>query len=237
MPRRSKRIVRSTKRSIVPRNTQKIRKLAGMAPLSRVERIASGIGQAAVVAKQVAMLSGLINSEVKFLDTASNGANDNTGTFLLTLNNIAEGDDTNQRNGRWILSKSVQVKLAVTSPAAQTAPSVMGWALVMDKKASIGLSATPWTDVFATADAMALINRAESERFVILKRGTLDFTPGGQQTRHINKYINLKGIHVKFNGTGATNYDQNRIFFTCITNVAANTQTLTGNCRYDYYDN
>lgn len=223
-------------RSTVPRKTQRVRKLAGMRPVSTVERIAGGIGTVAKVARQVSMLSGLINSEVKFVDNAVNTSVGNTGSANASLTVIAEGDDYGNRNGRWILAKSIQGKFQFTIHASATATSC-GWVLYMDKKASIGLSGTPWVDVLSTADPNALINRGDSDRFVILRRGVVDLSINGQRTKHVSFYFPLKGIHVKYNGTTSTSYDQNNIFIAFISTEGTNTPTLTGNFRFDYYDN
>lgn len=224
-------------KAVVPRKTQGIRKLVGQEPLTMVERIASGAGRVARVARTVSMLSGLINSEVKYVDSAFASSITNTGSSAnTTLTNIAEGDDVNQRNGRWLLAKSMQSRMAFTVNTAATGATIVGYAFVMDKKASIGTSGTPWTDVFATADPNALINRADSERFVILKRGVLDLS-SQNASKHIKVYIPLKGIHLKYNGTLATNVDQNMIYLVLISNQATNTPSITGNFRFDYYDN
>lgn len=225
------------RRNVIPRKTQKVRRLAGMEGQTMVERIAGGVGQVAKVARQVSMLSGLINSEVKYLDTAVNGAIAATGaTGISTITQIAEGDDVSQRNGRWVLAKSLQARLSFNVNTAATGSTVVGYAFVMDKKASIGLSGTPWTDVFSTADADALINRGDSERFVILKRGVLDLSLQNA-SKHTKLYFPLKGIHLKYNGTLGTNVDQNMIYLLLITNQGTNQPTCVGNIRFDFYDN
>lgn len=202
-----------------------------------VEKLSTYGGAVGRVAKTVSMLSGLINSEVKYLDTAMFITITNTGSAYYSFTDVAEGDDTNQRNGRWILAKSLQTRWTISVPPAQTQPVQIGWALVMDKKASIGLSATPWTDVFTFADPHSPINRADSDRFVILRRGVFDSNPAGAISQPVKVYFPLKGIHVKFNGTLGTNHDQNRLILVTTCNAALNQPVLTGYARFDYYDN
>lgn len=233
MPRKRSRPTRRV-RSVVPKKTRRIRKLAGQRPLTMVEHIAGYKGSIGTVANAVAQIYGLVNSEVKYLDTVLTANISTAGTAIATLTNIAEGDDIGQRNGRWVLAKSVQGKMTFNMNASATTSQV-GWVLVMDKKASIGI--TGWTDIMATNDVNALINRNDSERFVILRRGIVNLSINGDRIKSQKFYIPLKGIHLKYNGTGATAYDQNNIFLVFISTEATNTVTLTGNCRFDYYDN
>lgn len=232
-----KRFAKRRHRNVVPKKTQRVRKLLGQEGQTTVEKIAGWTGQVSQVARSVSLLAGFINSETKYIDQALNATIANTGAsgnFAITQ--IAEGDDVSQRNGRWILAKSLQARFSFTQNASAS-NTLIGWAFVMDKKAAIALSATPWTDVFSTADPNALINRNESERFVILRRGVEDLSINGQRSVHRKLYFPLKGIHLKYNGTAATNTDQNMIYLVLISSEATNTPTIVGNIRFDYHDN
>lgn len=215
----------------------RLRKLVGQEPKTRIEKIARYGGAIGEIASTVAGIASLVNSEQHYFDTTINTSNiTNTGSLQAQLTAVAQGDSQNNRSGNWILCKDFQMRLNVQVPTAQTSPVQVGWALVMDKKPSIALT-TPWTDVFAAADANALINRLESERFVIIKRGTLSFTPGGNSMKQIKVYADLKMIHMKYDGTSGTNRDSNSIFLIMISNVASNQPTVNGFSRLNFHDN
>lgn len=222
----------------VPKKTQKIRKLAGQAPVTWAETISRSAGPIGKLAKSVATIAGLVNSEAKFVDTNVNGTGiSNSGSYSQYLNAIAEGDDYTQRNGRYILMKNLQLKMRIRADATQTSGTSFGWAIIMDKKAEIALTATPWTDVFATTDPQSAINKSNSERFIILKRGFIGLSPGSSLIRYNNVFLNMKGIHVKYNGTTSTSYDGNAIFVVAISDQATLVPSLFFQARLNFHDN
>lgn len=232
---RSRKSYAPKRKQVIPKSTQRIRQLSGQAPLTRMERFASYAGKAGQIASQVAVMAGLINSEVKFIDQSLSGTIDNTGTYLGTpLNGVAEGDDYTQRNGRSVLSKNLQIKASVIIPSSG-APSTCGWALIMDKKPT-GVAPT-WSSVFQILDQDSPINKVNSERFIILKRGTMTFNTT-MLVKTIQIYVNLKGIHIKYDGTGATAIDQNSIYLIAYSPKGIGSQPIvTGYSRFNFYDN
>lgn len=229
-----KRYVR--RKPAVPKRTQKIRQLSGQKALTWPETIARGIGPVARLAGSVAQLAGLINSEAKELDTVVSGTGiSNSGSYSQALTNIAEGDDRNQRNGRFILAKHLQYRMQVLMD--NTVQTRFSYAIVMDKKANEGFGATPWQEVFTSADPTALINRDAADRFIILKRGVLHGNAGGNSIVDVKGFLNLKGVHLKYNNTTSTSYEKNAIFLLAVSNQPTNVASLYANIRFEYYDN
>lgn len=111
--------------------------------------------------------------ELKFLDTAISVAPiDSTYEVIQNcLNVIPQGATESQRIGRKVVVKSIQMRHICTYvPAADTQGSTgIVVCLVLDKQAN---GAAPGiTDIFTTNSAVtAMINLANSERFVVLKR-------------------------------------------------------------------
>lgn len=233
MPRKSFRR-RPLRRAPVPRKTQKLRKLVGQSPLTTVERISRIGGNLSHVARTVSMMTNLINSENKYVDTNIAGTIDSVGSYFGTiLNAMAEGDDVSQRNGRKILAKDIALRATVECPSAG-APTHVGYALVLDRKSTGTYSA--WDNVFTAFDPDAPVNRNESDRYVILKRGVLTFSPN-QLSKHIKIYTKLNGIHMHFTGAAANTIDSNAIFFIAYCSNVGNEPVVTGYTRFNYYDN
>lgn len=224
------------KRPRVPRETQRIRALNGQRPLTAIEHIAGygrGLG---TVAKTVSQMYGLINSEVKFKDTTLTGvAISNTGGDYSDLNDIAQGDDWNARNGRTILDKNLIYKLRFISDAADTTTNV-GWAIIM-KKGDAALSATPWTEVFTSTQSTALMNKNFSDSFIVLRRGNIILNNVAINQALEEGVINLKGIHTKYDGTAATNFETGQIFIVYVSDQSASYPSVYGTLRFQYYDN
>lgn len=220
----------------VAKATQKVRKLAGQRPITAIEHLAGygkGIG---AVAKVVSQMYGMINSEVKFVDTSASGTVDNTPSYVISPTAIGEGDDETQRNGRFILSKAIHGRFNVNVPTAQLAPVRMGFALIMDKEPQLG--AQSWVSLYGSSDPNALINKAtNSDRFVVLRRWNFTSNPNSVISKDFKFFINLKGIHLKYKGTTSTDYEKNAIFLVGTSTVATNLPSVTGNLRYEFYDN
>lgn len=224
------------KRSTVPKRTQKIRKLAGQAPVTWAETLARSAGPLGKLASSVATIAGLVNAEDKFVDTTVSGTGiTNAGTYSQWLTAIQEGDDQSQRNGRNILSKHLQCNFKVVGHAS-AASTVITLALVMVKAVEPDVI-TPWPDVFAASTPTALINKNNSENFIILKKFTIQLSNTGSNVALRRVFINLKGIHIRYDGTASTDRDQNNIILLAISDQATNTPSLYADIRYAYYDN
>lgn len=230
-----RKVFKGRRRSVVPRQTQRIRKLSGQAPITRMERLASYAGTAGRIATAVSNMAGMINSEAKYVDVSVAGTVDTLGSYFgAILNTMAEGDDVSQRNGRTILAKDITIRGSVVCPSSG-APQVAGYALILDKK----YAGTPsiWSQVFTGLDADAPVDRNETDRYVILKRGWWSFSPNNT-SRHFKIYLSLKGIHVHFNGTAGTNIDNNAIQLIAYSPLGVGNQpVVTGYSRFNYYDN
>lgn len=232
MPRR-KRTARK-KRAPVSRTTQRIRKMAGQSPLTMAERIVRNAdGYVGALARSVSIIQGLVNSEVKYRDVAVSGTINNTPTYTQTLSGLDEGDDSTQRNGRTILYKNFILRASVTCPSAG-APTQVGWALILDKEPD---NTFVWNNVFASSSVNALVNKDETERYVILKRGIMTFSSPDNLIKTLNLFINLKGIHEKFKGTTANDVDKNAIVLVAYCANASNSPTILGSSRLNFYDN
>jgi len=64
-----------------------------------------------------------------------------TGGFITCVNSVAEGTEFNQRNGRTIMGKYIQIDLLVYPPTTSNDFDQVQWALVCDKS---GCGNTPF---------------------------------------------------------------------------------------------
>lgn len=236
MPYRRRTYRRPRRRPPVGRRLRRTRRLAGQRGLTSVERIASYAGSVGRVARTVSMLAGLVNAENKFLDTTIGLTMNNTGTIVQHLTAVSQGDDFSNRDGRSILSNTLDVRCTASLSPTATEPSSCGMAIVMDKKADIA-TACNWDNVYSQNNPWAFVDKSVSSgRFVILARTQFSLTPDRPEYNW-KRHINLKGIHIKFDGTNATDLDQNQIFLICITDAAATQPVINGLARYNFYDN
>lgn len=232
------------RRPAVSRKLQKTRKLAGQKPVTWAETLARSAGPIGHLASSVATIAGLVNSESKYNDIHVDSnlqavASDNQLTVY--VNNIAEGDDVSNRNGRSILDNNLQYRIRASGDESATT-TVMGYALVMDKRPEEGVTATSsWSTVFNSSDPASLIDKDTSDRFVILKRGDITLDNSGLNTKIIKGFIPLKGIHTKYSDatSNATGIYANSIFLTATSDHAnaSNPPHLEGHMRFQYYDN
>ena len=113
------------------------------------------------VARSVAMDSG----ELKSVDTTGNPVIDTTGAVTL-LNGIARGDEINERNGREVLMKSIQLNM---SPMVTSGTGVdqVGRALVVyDRQTNAAAPAI--TDILVANNYLDNRNLDNRKRFKIL---------------------------------------------------------------------
>lgn len=134
------------------------RPTAAVVGSSRYNRFMSMKGAARAVAKA---------KETGYVDIAAAAyALDTTGSVTL-LNTVAQGTTVNQRVGKKILLKSLQVRGYSAANSTATFNDV-AWMIVYDKRPTGALPAI--TDILVSASAQSLNNDNNSGRFAILKR-------------------------------------------------------------------
>lgn len=194
--------------------------------------------------KTAKFVAGLINVEKKFYDVNVVGNFDNTGYQVFTLNNFAQGDDENQRNGRSVLSKTLQLRGTLKLQSA-TDYGTIRFVLIRDKAAS-GTTPT-MTDIYNTATTDSAVTSfrniltGAAQRYDILwdKRYTLDKDQKGSIT--VEKYWKLNS-HIHFVGTGNATADlgNGSLYMAVISTGTSASNTgmdFTGVSRLRYIDN
>lgn len=151
---------------------------------------------------------GVASKETGFVDlAAATYVCDTTGSITL-LATIAQGASVNQRVGKKIMLKSIQIRggISVNTTATTNDTSIL---IVYDRRPTGALPAI--TDVLVAADANAFNNDANSGRFKIVRRidtvltGNSTTPTTGLESVNVTEYIPLKGLPCNFKaaGTGA----------------------------------
>lgn len=181
-------------------------------------------------------------NEVKNFDTDLSFTVDNTGEVPATgqLVLIPQGDTATTRDGRQCTVKSVQIRANATfAPGAGAVGSTNAVIyLVLDKQCNGAAAAV--TDVFNTASLWkSVMNLANSDRFVIMKKWVINFTTQAGVTTAfcpISKqieYYKRCNIPLQFSSTtGAiTELRSNNLFLIAGSEGTDDLITVDGICR------
>jgi len=162
----------------------------------------------------------LPRNEPKEVDLANANYPISTTASITLLNGVALGSDNFNRIGREITMKYLRVKGDIRETGVAGGNEYCRIAIVYDRQANF--AAPVYTDIFAvttnagvqSSTAESLPNEAKADRFLILKDFTVSLpssTAGVASgnnvpfdTTLIDWYIPLKGLGVKFLGTGST---------------------------------
>lgn len=178
---------------------------------------------------------GVASRETGFVDVALVAyAMDTTGTITL-INTVPQGASVNQRVGKKIVLKSLQVRGSAINNGTAIQNDV-AHLIVYDKRPTGSLPSI--TDILNTATAASFNNDANSGRFVILKR--VDFMLLGNPTAAGNLtdctavshdfYLDLKGLPTTFKaaGTGAIgDIEEGALYSVTVGTTAAGTAAAT----------
>lgn len=153
------------------------------------------------------------NTELKYVDTALTALGVNTTGSISALNLIAQGDESNTRDGRQVCCKSIHVQGFVRTEDQTTEGQLARLMLVWDSQPNSGVIATIAL-ILTSATAVAHTNLDNRERFTVLR--DLRFPLGqvsdvatqayavGPGVHDVNVFLDLKGVKTTYSGTTAT---------------------------------
>ena len=177
--------------------------------------------------------------ELKAVDTTINSAIDSTG-YVHLLNGIARGDDINERNGRQVLMKSVQISWLSFATAATGVDQVHRVVLVYDRQANA--TALTWNDVFGSSSIHYPRNLENRKRFKILMDQSYVINAAGEPgTGRVEKFYRKLAHPVTFNaGDAGTIADITTgslyLMWTSSVGAGATAGTIQGRARVRYSD-
>lgn len=218
-----------------PSKLKTVQKMTGNEPNTLMEKIANYGGKIGAVAGTVAKIMALINVETKYKDYTQTPATvANASGYSAILNALSQGSAEDERAGEKVVSKDLIFQYSAKINASAT-NTLLTFFIAYDKKPEVGSVA--YTDVMASANPISLINKDNSDRFVLLKKITLNLNSNGRQSAIGKIYIPLTRIHCSWNSSTSTDFEQGRIFMMAISDEATNQPTLGFTSRYNYYDN
>lgn len=151
------------------------------------------------------------SKETGFVELAAATYAMNTTGSVTLIATIPQGASVNQRVGKKVLLKSLQIRGQCVPGGTTTLASHCAWMIVYDRRPTGALPAV--TDILVSAAASSFTNDANSGRFKILRRWQNviigNITTAGQSTDSsvfvVDEYLKLKGLPVVFKaaGTGA----------------------------------
>lgn len=193
--------------------------------------------------KTAQFVAGLVNVEKKFVDTQiARTAATNASYVIYPLNLCAQGDDENMRNGRSILSKSLQLRLQLLLTNAQS--GIIRIVVFRDKAAEgvvpsmADLYAQTNTDLAVTSFRNLLTGAAQ--RYDVLWSKTVSMDQDTKSQIIIDKYWKLKNhIHYITTGNNQASLGNGALYMAVIGTGATATDAIeyVGTARLRYIDN
>lgn len=197
--------------------------------------------QLAALSSQVKMLTALVNAEKQFVDVSGN-VNPSIAPVGQYLTGVAEGDDTQGRQGRSIRVKELDIALHFYSATAATTSQSVRVFVVKDNlpQGSVPSVGTLFEGGVASVDAMPVLSTNQG-RFKwlfdeVFQLGTL---AGGNDAKYVRIRQKLDH-HVDYIGTtgGTTSAGAGTLWLYVLTDTTAgNASTGTFYSRVRYYDN
>lgn len=196
----------------------------------------------ATIGKTVAMtakLAGLINIEFKQRYSNIGMSANQTGSLAL-LNGLAQGTDNDQRIGRSIRMKSVQLLLTNTQNASAT-NSLLRYILFIDKQPT-GVAPTVAELISTPGGGSAyygMRNLDNKKRFVILKDQWVTMNSGTNNEIGVFEYYKKLDMHTVYDSSNAgtiADISSNALYLLALSNEVANPVSVTGSWRVRFLD-
>lgn len=211
-----------------------------------LEKIASGVGTAASVAKAVLPIVAAINTEAKYLDTANGLAPTLAAPSIVNISAMAQGLTDKTRIGNSILAKSIFCKVRVVGTMTNdTGPQYhsVRIMLIVDKLQG-GTAPTISQIMESTSTNLSMGNKNYTDRFTILKDKIIDmnnmYYDGSNPSLGVKsiKFFKKLDFHIRYIGTDAasTSMGPNALYLVGWP-LASSGLAFTFYCRLNYTDN
>ncbi len=183
----------------------------------------------------VSKLMGLINTEFKQKDLTATQTINNVAKITL-LNGLAKGDDFDDKDGRVVRIKSIQVSLIyeMSTVASFTQMRIM---VVLDKQPNETTMVI--NDLLDSSALQSFRNLDGRKRFVILRNEVVSMSITGTQggVFEFYKKFNLKTIYDDSDVGDIADITTNAIYLVLLSNEPTNLPTVIRSTRVRYIDN
>lgn len=215
-------------------------------PPTFLDQIASGVGQVANLARAVAPMIEMINTEAKFYDETSSSSFSNTGLIIALTDNVAQGTDENNRIGNSVLLKDMSIKLFLSHAFDfSTATSLGGYYRIIIFCWKENLQDNPPTvaKILQGSVFSSFTNKDYTDQFVVLKDKIIPFDSQLSRTSGVltanfkfMKWYKKCDWHLRWDaGTGADG-SQNHVHMLLIQSLSTGSN-YTLNFRMNFTDN
>lgn len=185
--------------------------------------------------KGVRWIQRLINVEKKFFDIVS-APTVSTTPSIISLSNIAQGNDYNQRDGNSILIQSMLLRALITLNS-MAATSIIRLVLFVDNDQRGTDPAA--TDLFESVGSLTTpLNHNVASRFNVLMDKFVSLSINGNRSMTFKRFFKYNR-HIKYTGTtgaDATAYE-GAIFLLLWSSEVTNVPTVDYSFRLRYTDN
>lgn len=178
-------------------------------------------------------IKGLVNSEMFHKDTSFSNTIISSSGYVQPLCSIAQGDTTGARTGNSILVRNLLLRIRWSKDGA--ASTTVGRFILFQDKQQVGDTTPAVTDILEAADVDSPLNLSSSGRFKVLMNKTINLTTYNP-IYHKETYRKLY-THVRYNGTGATDYQKGGLYLLFISDQPTNTPAVDLYARLGYHDN
>lgn len=222
----------------------KIKKLVTGEGPTMLEKIASGVGGVASVAKAVLPAIAAINTEAKYFDQTAAVTSNTPGTndaIIDLTGQIAPGTGDSDRIGNSVLGKDLQVRLAIQFTPTSTIEALHCRMMIICWKSSSIDNAVTAAKLFeAPTNLYSPVNKDYSDQMVVLKdkfftlnANTTNLNPQGFVTMKIFKKIPW---HLRWQDGGGSP-TLNHLFLVLRSSSATVSMGTTYYSRFNYTDN
>lgn len=176
----------------------------------------------------------LINVEFKKVDATGNVNVTSGSGQLILLNGLTKGDDYDNRDGRRIRMKSVELSLISLINASAT-DTVVKWFIVLDKQPNV--SAPVLGDIFDSG-LHAIRNLDNRSRFLILKKGVHNLNSNyPEKSTKCYRRLDIRTTYDASNVGDITDITTNSLYLVLASDEATNTPNVKYYSRIRFIDN
>lgn len=188
-----------------------------------VEKIASGVGGVATLAKAVLPAIAAINTELKYVDNTASVTSYNPGTndsLVYITPGLINGTQDNQRVGNSILAKDIQLRLAMNFTTSNGPPAVLGIhcrAMLICWKDNAKQNVPTIAKIFEVPNNLySPVNKDYSDQFVVIKDKFFTLnghnSTVGTQGFTTMKWFKSLNYHMRYDGATGSDNTQNHLY-------------------------
>lgn len=220
--------------------------VTGQGP-TMVEKMANGLGSVATLARAVAPVISMINTELKYTDTNTSLTAYNPGTndAIQLLSAISQGDDDVNRIGNSVLAKNITLKAQMQYTADSTQLIVLYRLILFVWKANANSNPPTVAKLFeAPTNILSAMNKDYTDQLVVIKDTVctedIGFVPTTTNAAGIcyRKVYKKLDFHIRWlNATTGITENHVYVCFRCSSPLINNAGTCNLYSRINYTDN